>query len=212
MQLSSDCQETLTFVVRMWRGTDPAGRRQWRGRVEHVETREVRYEDSMAGVISFIECWIPKEVTRMSTPSPIQEAIVAANQQFMSAFGRGDAAGLAQLYTEEGQVLPPQGEPITGRPGIQAFWQGAIDMGLKGAILETVEVIHQGNTACEVGRYTLEAEGGQPVDHGKYVVLWQRQGEHWRLHRDIWNTSRPREGVRAVHFDVRAHGYLSRCT
>lgn len=127
----------------------------------------------------------------MSTPPPIRDAIVAANQQFMSALGQGDAAGVAQLYTEDGQVLPPGSEPITGRPGIQAFWQGALDMGIKAAKLETVEVLHHGDTAYEVGRYTLEAEGGQIVDHGKYVVIWQRQAAGWKLHRDIWNTSRP---------------------
>jgi uncharacterized protein (TIGR02246 family) len=125
----------------------------------------------------------------MSASSPIRNAIVAANQQFMSAFGRGDAAGVAQLYAEEGQVLPPGSEPITGRPGIQAFWQGAMDMGVKAAKLETVEVTHLGDAAYEVGRYALEAAGGQLLDRGKYVVIWQHHGESWRLHRDIWNTS-----------------------
>ena len=127
----------------------------------------------------------------MSTPSPIREAIIATNQQFMSAFGRGDAAGVAGLYTEDGQVLPPASEPITGRPGIQGFWQGAMDMGVKAAKLETEEVAHHGDAAYEVGRYTLEAVGGQLLDRGKYVVIWQRHGEAWKLHRDIWNTSRP---------------------
>ena len=125
----------------------------------------------------------------MSTPSPIREAIVATNQQFMSAFGRGDAAGVAQLYTEDGQVLPPGSEPITGRPGIRAFWQGAMNMGIKAAKLETMAVTHHGDAAYEVGRYALEAEGGQILDRGKYVVIWQRHGEDWKLHRDIWNTS-----------------------
>jgi hypothetical protein len=35
----------------------------------------------------------------MSAPSPIRDAIVAANQQFMSAFRRGDAASVTELYT-----------------------------------------------------------------------------------------------------------------
>ena len=125
----------------------------------------------------------------MSTPSPIQDAIVAANQKFMLAFGRGDAAGVAGLYAEDGQVLPPSSEPITGRPGIQAFWQGAMDMGIQAAKLETLEVVHHGDAAYEVGRYALEGAGGQPIDRGKYVVIWQHHDEGWKLHRDIWNTS-----------------------
>lgn len=109
----------------------------------------------------------------------------------MVAFGRGDAAGIVQLYSQDGQVLPPGMEPIAGRPGIQAFWQGAMDMGIKAAQLETVEVMHQGDAAIEVGRYALEGAAGQLLDHGKYVVIWQRQAASWKLHRDIWNTSQP---------------------
>jgi ketosteroid isomerase-like protein len=109
----------------------------------------------------------------------------------MSAFGRGHVAGVAGLYTKDGQVPPPGSEPITGRPGIQAFWQGARDMGVKAAKLETVEVAHHGDAVYEVGRYALEGAGGQLLDNGKYVVIWQRHGEGWKLHRDIWNTSRP---------------------
>ena len=103
--------------------------------------------------------------------------LVVVDQQWMSAFGRGHVAGVAQLYTEDGQVLPPGSEPITGRPGIQAFWQGAIDSGVKAAKLETVEVAHHGDAFYKVGRYALEAAGGQLLDRGKYVVIWQRHGE-----------------------------------
>jgi uncharacterized protein (TIGR02246 family) len=134
---------------------------------------------------------LEKEFTHMSTPPPIRDAVAAANAQFIAAFGRGDAASVAQLYTEDGQVLPPGMEPITGRTGIQAFWQGAMDMGIKAAQLETVEVAHLGDAVYEVGRYVLEGAGGQLLDSGKYVVIWQRHGGDWRLHRDIWNTSRP---------------------
>ena len=109
---------------------------------------------------------------------------VVVDQQWISAFGRGDAAGVAGLYTEDGQVLPPGSEPITGRPGIQAFWQGARDMGVKVAKLETVEVAHHGDAVYEVGRYALEGTGGQLLDNGKYVVIWQRHGEGWKLHRE----------------------------
>ena len=127
----------------------------------------------------------------MATKSAVRCAIEAANQQFVSAFGRGDAAGVAQLYTEDGQILPPQSESITGRHGIQAFWQGAMDMGVKAAKLESVEVEGHGTTTIEVGKYELYAAGKQMVDKGKYIVVWKQEHGEWRLARDIWNTSLP---------------------
>jgi uncharacterized protein (TIGR02246 family) len=124
-------------------------------------------------------------------PTDIRTAIIACNQHFMDAFGRGDAAGLATLYTAGGQLLPPNSAVVAGRDAIRAFWQGAMDLGLKQATLDTVEVEGTSDTAVEVGTYTLRAAGGQVADTGKYVVVWKTEGGTWRLHRDIWNTSQP---------------------
>ncbi len=117
--------------------------------------------------------------------------ILAGNKQFMEAFKRGDAAAVAKLYTAGGQLLPPNSEVVAGRDAIRAFWQGAMDMGLKEAALDTTEVEGTGETAVEVGKYTLRIAGGQIADVGKYIVVWKAEAGVWKLHRDIWNTSRP---------------------
>jgi ketosteroid isomerase-like protein len=120
-----------------------------------------------------------------------RNAIAAANRIFMSAFARGDAAGLAALYTATAQLLPTHSEPVTGTQAIRTFWQTVIDMGIKEGTLETLELEDHGDTAHEVGRYTLRGEAGQVLDRGKYVVIWKREGGQWKLHRDIWNSSLP---------------------
>jgi uncharacterized protein (TIGR02246 family) len=117
--------------------------------------------------------------------------IEAGNRRFMEAFRRGDAASVAQLYTAAGQLLPAHSDFIDGTTAIQRFWQGAMDMGITEAVLETVEVEGLGETAHEVGRYTLKTAGGQVADAGKYLVIWKQENGAWKLHRDIWTTSRP---------------------
>jgi uncharacterized protein (TIGR02246 family) len=126
-----------------------------------------------------------------SSSAEIRIAIKAANEKFMAAFSRVDAAGVAALYTEDGQALPPNGDVITGKQGIQTLWQGVMQLGIKGVSLETVEVESHGNTAIEVGKYALMVERGQVIDTGKYVVIWKQEAGQWKLHRDIWNSSRP---------------------
>jgi ketosteroid isomerase-like protein len=60
--------------------------------------------------------------------------------------------------------------------------------------LTTVEVQGCGDTAWEVGRYTVPGEGGKVLDTGDYVVIWKREGGEWKLHRDIWTTNTPAPG------------------
>jgi uncharacterized protein (TIGR02246 family) len=113
----------------------------------------------------------------------------------MAAVKRGDAAGLAALYTENGQVLPPNGDFVTGKQAVQAFWQSVLDMGIKGATLEIVEVEAHGDTATEISTFTLQGEGGLVLDEGKYMILWKLEDGQWKMHRDIFNSSRPGPGT-----------------
>jgi uncharacterized protein (TIGR02246 family) len=66
-----------------------------------------------------------------TTTTEVRGAIAAANENFMAAFKRGDAAGMAALYTENGQVMPPNGDLVTGRQAVQMFWQAVMDMGIQ---------------------------------------------------------------------------------
>ncbi|TPE44224.1 YybH family protein [Pontibacter mangrovi] len=124
-----------------------------------------------------------------TTTVNIGAEIKRANEKFIQAFTEGNAAGIANLYTDEGMLLPTGMEAVKGKPGIQEFWQGAMKMGVKGVKLETVEVLPCENTAIEMGNYTLTGEGGTRMDKGKYIVVWQKQNGQWKLHKDIWNTS-----------------------
>jgi uncharacterized protein (TIGR02246 family) len=128
------------------------------------------------------------------TASGIKTNIAAANENFVAAFKRGDAAAIATLYSKDGQVLPPNSQPISSTQAIQTFWQGVMNLGIKAAKLESLEVEDRGDIAYEVGKYTLLGDGGQEIDTGKYVVVWKQEAGRWKLHRDIWNSSRPAAG------------------
>ena len=115
--------------------------------------------------------------------------IKSANYTFMQTFEEGNAAGIANLYTVEGMLLPPGMDSIHGKQGIQEFWQGAMSMGVKQVRLETLEVQPCESIAVEMGNYTLSGEDGSALDKGKYLVIWQKEDGDWKLHKDIWNTS-----------------------
>ena len=127
----------------------------------------------------------------MTNSTDVHDAIVAADETFMTTFSRGDAAGIAALYTENGQFLPPNSDFVTGKQAIQATFQAFMDMGIKAIKLEAIEVEGYGDTASEVGRYTLQDQSGQVLDQGKFIVIWKQEGGQWKLHRDIINSSMP---------------------
>jgi uncharacterized protein (TIGR02246 family) len=120
----------------------------------------------------------------------IHNYIRAADDVFEQQFNQGNAAGIAELYTEDGMLLPTGSESIQGKEAIRDFWQGAINMGIKEAKLDILEVELQGDAAIERGLYQLKGTDGAVLDHGKYIVIWKQEQGQWKLHRDIWNTNR----------------------
>jgi uncharacterized protein (TIGR02246 family) len=124
-------------------------------------------------------------------PRDPRKAIEAANAEFGAAYGRGDARAVAAMYTEGGQLYPPNERVVAGRAAIEEFWKAAMDSGVKGVELKTGEVEGLGDSAVEAGTYTLYGKDGTTLDRGKYLVLWKWVGDAWRLHRDCWNSNEP---------------------
>jgi uncharacterized protein (TIGR02246 family) len=124
-----------------------------------------------------------------------REDIVATLTKFMDAFNSGNAAAVAELYTEDAAVLPPGGKRVDGRKGVEEYWQGAIKAGVKNLTLKAMEVEERADLAYEVGAFTFDMPskgGGLPTVGGKYVVIWKKGSDgSWRLHRDIWNSDAP---------------------
>lgn len=125
----------------------------------------------------------------MVSESTLRQRIETAG----NALDRGDAEGMADLYTPDGQLLPPGSDVVTGPDAIAEFWQGVFDSGVDAVDLEPVDVEAHDDAGIEVGRYTLDGADGTTLDRGKYVVVWKHHDGEWKLHRDIWNSSRSEE-------------------
>ena len=121
--------------------------------------------------------------------------IEASNAKFTAAVNAKDAAAVGALYANDGMLLPPNAVAIKGREAIAGFWGGMAKNGVHVNKLTTIEASAHGNMAHEVGEYSLDitpATGAVMHDHGKYIVIWKKDGKHgWQLYRDIWNSDVP---------------------
>ena len=132
-----------------------------------------------------------------NAPASTRKAIKANLKSFVTAFNKGDAAGVAANYATNAKLLPPNAAMVEGRQNIQTFWAGAIEAGLKLVSLTPIDITTTGNFAIETGKYvsTVPAAGGggTTTDEGKYVVVWRREGRAWKIIRDIWNSDKPQQ-------------------
>jgi uncharacterized protein (TIGR02246 family) len=130
----------------------------------------------------------------MTQTSDIHTEIHTIAKSFESTFSRSDVAGIANFYTDNGMLLPPGSDFIQGKQDIGAYWQEAIDMGIKNIKLDIIEIEQHGDTAVEMSNYTLSSADDQVMDQGKGIVIWKHEDGTWKLHRDIWNSSVAQQG------------------
>ena len=120
-----------------------------------------------------------------------RESIEAVGKTMGERLNAGNAAGVAELYTEDAALMPPGAARLDGREAIQQYWQGLLDAGVGDILVTTQEVEEAGDSAVEIGSISATAPGdgdARVALTGKYIVVWRRDGGgNWRLHRDIWN-------------------------
>ena len=116
--------------------------------------------------------------------------IERSNRRFEQAVADGDADAVAALYTDGAVAYPPDMAPVRGRQAIGELFAGYVASGVDGLSLETQEVQTMGDYAHEIGTGTITV-GGEAGDPFSYSVVWVKDGDEWRLHRDIWNSDGP---------------------
>ena len=133
--------------------------------------------------------------TAAADSAAADQAIRAHVDRWLQLVKAKDAAGIAQLYTEDGAVMPPNAPIGKGRGAIEKTW--ASMMQTPGFDLtftpEQILVSSSGDMALDRGTYRLSvAPGGrQLTDTGKYVVVWRKMGGDWKAAADIFNSDLP---------------------
>jgi ketosteroid isomerase-like protein len=104
------------------------------------------------------------------------------------AFTRHDIAACVALFRDDAQILPQHGPAIRGRQEIQAYFNDSMNPRVT-YDTETEMSIVRGDLAVEQGRYRVRnVRRGSDVEEGKYVHVWRRTGNDWKLYRMIYNT------------------------
>ena len=113
-----------------------------------------------------------------------------------AAIVAGDTDTYATLLTRDAVLLPPNGPAVVGRDAIVA-WSRAFANAFSFEAYHPLdaEVVIAGNWAFRRAafRVTLAPKGGgeKLVDTGKFLIIYKREGDGWKVARDIWNSDGP---------------------
>ncbi|HYF39398.1 MAG TPA: nuclear transport factor 2 family protein [Gemmatimonadales bacterium] len=131
-------------------------------------------------------------LSRVEAQSPADSAAIHdLARQFSAAYVRGDAAAMARLYTKDAVIFPERSEAITGREAIQRYWTLPDGRRITRHVITPQHIRVDGRHAYDHGTFEIAGERDGKSwgpDRGKYVVVWRREGNSWRIHLDMWNS------------------------
>jgi uncharacterized protein (TIGR02246 family) len=121
-------------------------------------------------------------------------AVIAVADAYVAAVLKGDAAGVAGLYTEDAVEMAPGMPSAKGKAAIQEHY-GKLFGGpgkVTAFTLDHVEARTSGDVGYDVGTYRQAMSpappGAPPEDTGKYVVVLKRMGGKWKVAYAIYNS------------------------
>lgn len=139
---------------------------------------------------ALVACAPPPADTAADTSAELA-ALKAEVQEWMSAFNAGDAAGVAALYTEDGVIMPPDAETVTGRAAIRDFIAADSaamqEQGLTFSGENSSDGAIDGDMAWVSGAGSVKDASGATVGSAKYLTIYSRVNGDWQIKRDTWN-------------------------
>lgn len=119
-----------------------------------------------------------------------KEKILAVGQQFSKDYMEGNYDNMAKAYTPDGKLFPKNSDIIEGYDAIKQRWVLKNDTKIIYHRMTPKEVVILDNQAYDYGYYegkTQMSNGDMTEWKGKYVIIWKKVADDWKMYLDIWN-------------------------
>ena len=138
----------------------------------------------------FINC-----VAQQTTNAGLEEAkkaIAASNGIFFQAFVKGDSSLFIDRYARDCWIMPPNAQALCGKDAPLEFFKLAYNrFGVRNGKFITIDVFGDGvEFVTEVGFWQLFGADNKRLDDGKFLVLWKKTTDGWKMFRDSFSSDR----------------------
>ena len=129
-------------------------------------------------------------------------AIVAAAAQYRQGWLNGDTAMALSVISDDVQLMLPGAPDVHGQAGARkVFVEEMTQYHIPALTVHRQELLLHGDHAIDIGTYeeTMVPKRGATIyATGRYIVVWRREAEGWRMWRYMLNEFTPPAPTRAT--------------
>jgi uncharacterized protein (TIGR02246 family) len=116
-------------------------------------------------------------------------AIDQRRADWIAVLESGDAGAYAGLVTEDVVWMPPHGPAIVGRAAFREWIAPFFEAYEYEFSVDGIRTRESERWIAETGEFEsrmIPRDGGSPATHGgRYLLLWRRDGDVWRIERYV---------------------------
>lgn len=122
----------------------------------------------------------------------IKTEIQALEDAWAAALNAQDLDALMAMYTDDAVSLPDNAPILVGKAAIrkQQEQDFASTPAGRAYSFEALDVYGNGNTVTETGKSTYKDAAGKVTGTGKYMCVWEKQGDKYLCVREIYNSDK----------------------
>jgi ketosteroid isomerase-like protein len=122
-------------------------------------------------------------------------AIAESNAVYFQAFAKGDSSIFINRYAKDCWIMPPNAPALRGADAPVRFFKTAYNkFGLRNGKFITLDVFGDGREfVTEVGLWQSFDVHNTLFDNGKFVVLWKKTPDGWKMFRDSFSSDRDKK-------------------
>lgn len=121
-----------------------------------------------------------------------KKAIAESNRIYFQAFAKRDSSIFINRYAKDCCIMPPNMPAMCGADAPLDFFRKAYyQIGLRNGNFITTDVFGDGKEyVTEVGIWQSFNADNKMFDNGKFLVLWKKTPDGWKMFRDSFSSDR----------------------
>lgn len=116
-------------------------------------------------------------------------AVINVETELVRLINKGAWDSVAAIYVTDATIMGPGSPPITGQKAIASFWHTISIRGMHTFELQFIDLEQSGDKLIARGKYVMNNKQDEIIDIGKFMAIYKKENNTWRLQTDMFNTS-----------------------
>lgn len=144
----------------------------------------------MLVTFSFFDCRAQQQIN--ANLEEAKKSIAASNEIYFQAFAKGDSSIMINRYAKDCWIMSANMPALCGEEASLDFFRIVYyQKGIRNGKFITIDIFGEGKEfVTELGFWELFDANHQISDTGKYLVLWKKTEDGWKMYRDSFSSDR----------------------